>query len=97
MAKYISVEYAMGLLERYINAPHIQVESNYTNGMKLGIKTCVELLSEAVPESASAKIVRCMDCQHSEVCPDTLLWCNKHERLTDKREFCSRGKERGEE
>ncbi len=38
-----------------------------------------------------SEIVRCEDCQNSEVCPDTLLWCNELERLTPPKGFCHCG------
>jgi hypothetical protein len=42
------------------------------------------------PTADVVEVVRCKDCRHSEICPDTLLWCNEHERLIGYEEFCSR-------
>ena len=34
------------------------------------------------------EVVRCKDCKESEVCPDTLLWCNQIEHLVPPKGFC---------
>lgn len=33
-------------------------------------------------------LIHCNECRMSEVCPDRLLWCNQHERLTKPNDFC---------
>lgn len=37
------------------------------------------------------EVVRCEDCKESEICPDTLLWCNQFERLVPTKGFCHCG------
>ena len=48
-------------------------------------------------EDAPEAVVRCKDCQNSEICPDTLLWCNYWERLVQYGGFCHRGERREEQ
>lgn len=39
----------------------------------------------------TVEVVRCAECQESEVCPDTLLWCNEWDRLVPPKGFCHCG------
>lgn len=52
---------------------------------------------EDYPAADVAEIVRCKDCSNSEICPDTLLWCNKRECLTYEEGFCNYGERKGDE
>lgn len=58
------------------------------------VKRCIEV-DDSVPNAATAvdfvEVVRCRDCKESEVCPDTLLWCNQFERLVPPMGFCHCG------
>ena len=40
------------------------------------------------------EIVRCKDCRQSEICPDTLLWCNQIATLVPPNGFCHCGERR---
>lgn len=37
------------------------------------------------------EVVRCAECQESEACFDTLLWCNEWDRLVSPKGFCHCG------
>lgn len=45
----------------------------------------------ALPTADVVEVVRCKDCKESEICPDTLLWCNQFERLVPPNGFCHCG------
>ena len=37
------------------------------------------------------EVVRCKDCKESEICPNTLLWCNKRNNLVPPMGYCHNG------
>lgn len=49
---------------------------------------------EDAPTACVVEVVRCEDCGHGEVCPDTVLWCNETNALTLPNGFCHRGERR---
>ncbi len=51
---------------------------------------------EKQPTADVVEVVRCKDCKESEICPDTLLWCNQWERLVPPKGFCHCGERREE-
>lgn len=44
MAEYIEREAVRDVLVRYLNTPHVQQGYHYSQGMRLGIGTCIELI-----------------------------------------------------
>lgn len=42
--EYIEREALKEIFERYLNAPHVQIRSTAAEGMRLAIKSCIELL-----------------------------------------------------
>lgn len=66
----------------------------YSQEFVLDAKATAEKLYNAGYRKQSentVEVVRCEECQESEVCPDTLLWCNEHERLVPPKGFCHCG------
>lgn len=55
-----------------------------------------EKAAEHLMKEDVIKVIRCKTCQESEVCPDTLLWCNQFERLVPPMGFCHCGKQKKE-
>lgn len=43
------------------------------------------------PTADAVEVVRCKDCEESEICPDTLMWCNQFERFVPRLGFCHCG------
>ena len=44
MAEYIEREALMQVLTRYLNSPHVQMGHSVGQGMRIAIKSCIELL-----------------------------------------------------
>lgn len=40
-----------------------------------GVETCIAVLEDA-PTVDAVEVVRCKDCKHMEITPDSLRWCN---------------------
>ena len=51
----------------------------------------VGMMIEDAPTADVVEVVRCKDCKQSEICPDTLLWCNRIEHLVPPKGFCHCG------
>lgn len=60
------------------------------------IKACEscrdERIADHLIENGVVLPLRCAECENSEICPDTLLWCNEFSCVVSENEFCSRAK-----
>ena len=48
-------------------------------------------IEDKIEQGELVEVVRCKDCKESEVCPDTLLWCNQWDMLVPPKGFCHCG------
>lgn len=57
----------------------------------LPYKGSVRRVLMQAPTADVVEVVRCKDCKESEVCPDTLLWCNRNNILVPLNGYCHGG------
>ena len=85
MAEYIDRDKYKNVLMRYLEAPHVRMRTSISEGMRMAIKTCYELLDNERAADV-AEIVRCKDCIHHHtfacrmVNPADDDWCKYGER-----------------
>lgn len=57
MAEYIDREAALETLVRYRNAPHLQATNSISQGMRIAVNSCIELLENT--GTVGERILRC--------------------------------------
>lgn len=63
MTEYIEREALKKVLTRYLSAPHVQIGHSVGQGMRIAIKSCIELLDNEYAADV-AQVVRCKHCKH---------------------------------
>ena len=99
MPRYIDADALKKVFERYLNAPHVQIGYNIGEGMRMAIKTCIELLDnertiDAVP------VVRCRECVYwdeAKVNRKGFLICPVSTMEIAEDVFCFYGERRSED
>lgn len=74
MKEYIERSRLEQILRRYLNAPHVKLSNPISEGLKMGINGCIEMLKNE--KSADVvEVVRCKDCKfHTDEEPG-MVYC----------------------
>lgn len=78
---------------RYYNSPHVNTASSIAQGMRIAIKTCMELIDNETTVDA-VKVVRCKDCirrYDTGECTMCYLSGGQYVEYTSCNSYCSRG------